>query len=910
MPEYLAPGVFVEERPASLRAIEGVSTSTAAFVSPAERGPVAGDPPPFVATNGFIVEADPAPVLVTSYAQFVRQFGNPLRLPVDTDAEDRGYLGHAARAFFDNGGRRLYISRVVDSTIATRNTLRLGQGIVLRLARRARSGDTSLVLNSLRGIDIGTPLTIRRRTDGSDALSVQATQATLTGTVAAPFAMSDGDTLTVAVTGAGPSPPETTNAIVATPAAATSGAGPFAINTVDTLEVRVGGPAAPVQTATFDTVTSMAATASEVALVLARDIAGVSVDLAGAMVVIRSDVVGSDGFVEVVGGTASVALGFGPTPAMGSGNVANLAAVTVPELLSLFAPPPAAFVLGTDGSSHLLLTSNVAGAGVSIVVSGATAALGLAGVLPVNGIGGSIAPAPTVTSYNTQAGTVTLSAPLPIDLDPSETYIEVTAVGTDGPKFHARSPGSWSSSVRVNVTPRDRAPVPIVTAAAIGATTVQVLSVTSFYVGAIIEIDHDGQSRSAHEVMDISGTTLTVDPPLGTPVGSIPATTAYARVLEIDVTVTDTSGAAPDEVYRGLSWNQRQTEAILLRHYATQINTRSRLVYVQPPGIGGLSGSEGVAFSDQPTTPSGFPTPLSDTAVDGIPQKGASGDAAIVGTDLGPGQRTGIQAFADVPEINIVAAPGRTSATVQLALIAHCEVMRYRFAVLDGEQDPGGSINNVQAHRNLYDTSYAAYYAPWVGQNIGGEVRYLPPSCFVPAIYARVDNQRGVWKAPANEVVQNASSLRTRYTTGEQEILNPQGVNLIRHFEPGGIRIWGARTLSSNPEVRYINVRRTLLFLEASIERGTQWVVFEPNTPETWSRVSASVRSFLRTQRRDGALFGRSEDDAFFVRCDESTMTADDVLNGRLICRIGVAIVRPAEFVIFRIEQLTGFAAS
>jgi hypothetical protein len=298
---------------------------------------------------------------------------------------------------------------------------------------------------------------------------------------------------------------------------------------------------------------------------------------------------------------------------------------------------------------------------------------------------------------------------------------------------------------------------------------------------------------------------------------------------------------------------------------------------------------------------------LSNAAPDGLPQFSPDGDPAFIGEDLGPGRRTGIQAFTEIPGINIVAAPGRTGATVQLALIAHCEQMRYRFALLDGEPDPR-SVNDVQSHRSLYDTSYAAYYAPWIGQNIDGRIRWLPPSGFIAGIYARVDNERGVWKAPANEAVRNAFRLRKPYSTGDQEVLNPQGVNLIRQFDIGGIRVWGARTLSSNAEVRYVNVRRTLLYLEASIERGTQWVVFEPNTPETWSRVTSSLRSFLRTQWREGALFGGSEGEAFFVRCDATTMTADDVLNGRLICQIGVAIVRPAEFVIFRIEQLTGLA--
>jgi phage tail sheath protein FI len=156
-------------------------------------------------------------------------------------------------------------------------------------------------------------------------------------------------------------------------------------------------------------------------------------------------------------------------------------------------------------------------------------------------------------------------------------------------------------------------------------------------------------------------------------------------------------------------------------------------------------------------------------------------------------------------------------------------------------------------------------------------------------------------------VIRGITGMRSYITTGEQDILNPRGVNAIRQFEGRGTRIWGARTLSSTPEYRYVNVRRFLIFMEASIYRGTQWVVFEPNAPETWSRVVDSVTAFLHTQWRSGALLGRKPEDAFYVRCDETTMTADDIQNGRLICDIGVAIVRPAEFVIFRIEQLTGF---
>ena len=165
------------------------------------------------------------------------------------------------------------------------------------------------------------------------------------------------------------------------------------------------------------------------------------------------------------------------------------------------------------------------------------------------------------------------------------------------------------------------------------------------------------------------------------------------------------------------------------------------------------------------------------------------------------------------------------------------------------------------------------------------------------------------YSGEANEVIRGITGMRFYITSGEQDVLNPRGVNAIRRFEGRGTRVWGGRTLSSDPEFRYLNVRRFLIFMEASLDRGTQWVVFEPNAPDTWSRVVDSVSAFLHTQWRSGALLGRKPEDAFYVRCDETTMPADDVQNGRLICDIGVAIVRPAEFVIFRIEQITGFGS-
>jgi uncharacterized protein len=182
----------------------------------------------------------------------------------------------------------------------------------------------------------------------------------------------------------------------------------------------------------------------------------------------------------------------------------------------------------------------------------------------------------------------------------------------------------------------------------------------------------------------------------------------------------------------------------------------------------------------------------------------------------------------------------------------------------------------------------------------------LPPGGYVAGIYARSDTERGVHKAPANEVVLGASDVEFQISKGEQDVLNPKGVNVIRSFPGRGIRVWGARTLSSNSLWKYINVRRLFIFIEASVEKGTQWVVFEPNDDRLWARVRATINQFLTGVWRSGALMGTTPEEAFFVKCDRSTMTQDDIDNGRLVCVIGIAPVKPAEFVVFRIAQWQG----
>lgn len=295
-------------------------------------------------------------------------------------------------------------------------------------------------------------------------------------------------------------------------------------------------------------------------------------------------------------------------------------------------------------------------------------------------------------------------------------------------------------------------------------------------------------------------------------------------------------------------------------------------------------------------------------------------DDTYIGQDNSdPANRTGLYTFNNVDDISIVACPGRTSATMQEALITHCEFLRYRFAVLDGPPPPNDSLTDVQTQRQQFDTKYAALYHPWLlipdpfATNLANIANYpIPPSGHVVGIYARTDIERGVHKAPANEVVSGILGLQRTLNKGEQDILNPYPVNInvIRDFRHNdrGLRVFGARVITSDPDWKYVNIRRLLIFIEDSIDRGLQWVVFEPNAEPLWARVTRVIKNFLTVVWRNGALEGTKPEEAFFVKCDRTTMTQTDIDNGRLICVIGVAPVKPAEFVIIRIGLFTAHA--
>jgi uncharacterized protein len=276
--------------------------------------------------------------------------------------------------------------------------------------------------------------------------------------------------------------------------------------------------------------------------------------------------------------------------------------------------------------------------------------------------------------------------------------------------------------------------------------------------------------------------------------------------------------------------------------------------------------------------------------------------------------KTGLKQFEDVEDISIVAAPGSTADyknyrndanAVYGLLIAHATLMRYRIAVLDSPPEMG--IADVRKVRAKMDSTYAAFYYPWITvlDPVTRRELNLPPSGFVSGIYARNDVNRAVYKAPANEVVNLAIGFEQLLNKAQQEVLNPEGINCFRFFEGRGFRLWGARTISSDPEWKYVNLRRYFAYLERSIDKGTQWAVFEPNGSALWANVRRTIQDFLLNEFQMGALLGEKPEQAYFVRCDRSTMTQNDLDNGRLVALVGVAALRPAEFVIFRIGQWT-----
>lgn len=482
-------------------------------------------------------------------------------------------------------------------------------------------------------------------------------------------------------------------------------------------------------------------------------------------------------------------------------------------------------------------------------------------------------------------------------------------------KIEAANAGEWGDKLRVQIAPSSKAKTQVLS---VSGPDLVLKNADGFNAGDVVEL-FDGKTKAYAVVKFVLDKTVTLDAPCTLNVADASVgTQKYIKTCEISVSAK--CGDAV-ESYEDLSLNPAAVNYICQRCAKSELISISVIPSAPVPKVEKESKESKDAKAEAPKieAPKASIIPFElaggNAAADSIVVALAGGsDGAVasvspadyMGVDNGPGKRSGLAAFAEIQDVSIMAIPGVTSPDVEAALIAHCENKKSCVAILDIPLDRK-KTGDVSEFRDMFDSSYAAMYHPWLQMfdPLANKSGYFPPSGAMAGIYARTDANVGVHKAPANEIVRGCTGLSCSYNEGEQDILNPKGVNLIRAFTGRGIRVWGARTISSNGLWKYVNVRRLFIFVEQSIKANTSWVVFEPNSEVLWARVRRTVEMFLATVWRDGALVGASPEEAFFVEIGSTTMTQDDIDNGRLICNIGIAPVKPAEFVIFRITQHT-----
>jgi uncharacterized protein len=364
--------------------------------------------------------------------------------------------------------------------------------------------------------------------------------------------------------------------------------------------------------------------------------------------------------------------------------------------------------------------------------------------------------------------------------------------------------------------------------------------------------------------------------------------------------VTVDAGPSGKEEYEGLTLKKGRT------NIATKVNAQSKLIKIEDTGA---------SLPEAQRAPAAGTYTLSTPSV--APEKVEAGDF-----EGDVARRKGMGGLAAVDEITMVCMPDIMTLAgegddvqvrdLQGKMIAHCELAGDRMAIIDAPPDLlPQEVLEWRMNTAGYDSKFAALYYPWleVMNPLTNQPMLVPPSGHVAGIWCRTDSTRGVHKAPANEVALGVNGLAFQVTHAEQGGLNKVGINCIRSFPGRGIRVWGARTLSSDPEWRYINVRRLFNYIAESIMEGTQWSVFEPNDERLWMQLRISASNFLLRTWREGALFGATPEQAFFVKCDAETNPPEVIEAGQVICEIGIAPVKPAEFVVFRLSQYTAGAA-
>ena len=800
MPEYLAPGVYVEETSFRSKSIEGVGTSTTGMVGPTRFGP-----------------RNETPELITSFGDFERIYGGLENLSFGPE-DGLNYLAHSVRAFFNEGGSRLYVSRVFQEAGAGNGGIASSAPFVLGatpdeqarfVARFPGSAGNGRI--TVRAVE--APATLRTMNSAPEGTMLRtgggaspATPARLEGGVP-PFSLPDNGQLLltvgavdVGITFGGQPAEATADVDLADPVPLD--------NTNNTLVVTSTGVQQTITLPAADT------PRADVVAAINTAIRGGYARLEGNRLVIGTDQRGTSASIIVA---ANATLGFNTdqtvtNTADASNNVGDLMRVTADEINSLLlAATINARAALSPATGRLVLTTTATGATASLAVR-------------TNG-----------TSVHAQLGLAAGAA----------------VTGSDGPalRYFVKSGSNWVDST-----------------------------------GA-------GPTLSGAEGLD--------DPPQG-----------GGDFLTLSVVP---EGAEESVVYEDLAFDRRHHRfagRVLAQNPTTR---REHLENRYALAIG--------ANVDAFELRDGLFSSATESPIDGFLERTISLTNGNDGAEPNQARyEAALGRLALLEDISIVAAPGSSvyadAQGIMGALISHASRPRaYRIAVLD--TPPQQVISQARTVRGRIDSTYAALYYPWViisnplarpgRESIPREIN-LPPSGFVCGVYARNDVQRGVHKAPANEVVRSALRFESDVNFAEQQVLNPLGVNCLRFFSGRGYRVWGARTASSDPEWKYVNVRRYFIYLEASIDRSTQWAVFESNGERLWANIRETITGFLYNEWISGALLGSSPQEAFFVRCDRSTMTQADLDNGRLICLIGVAALKPAEFVIFRIGQKTADA--
>ncbi len=909
MPEYLSPGVYIEETSFRAKTIEGVSTSTAGFVGPARFGPVSGQPE-----------------LVTSLADFQRIYGDLEDLTFTDQANPTvNYLAHGVRAFFEEGGRRLFVQRVfnaprlvgfdIDDGIpahhyATTDTLPATLGPELQAAA------TSALLHASGGPSALLPDAL-----AAAQIAIDAAQASFDATVAEGAGTDAQDDAQAALTAAQTAHASIGTAITDTAAVPDAGDVPAAVATaqgsIDTAVTDAQGALTAAQTAE----TSISAEVNS----MLDDLAVEVVDAATAVVEI----------VEAI-------------------QAEYLSVATLADALTILAD----LVGGTDindgevtALEANLQTTRADLASARANLEAAQAAFDADPTNPANvqalvAATNAFEIAEEAVDFAEQAWILATTA----------QQLEAIQPGAGEEPLHlvARFPGE-AGNMRVNFTMRAGSnvylarpdlPNPGLNRLRDGALVhLRTRPTAADPWNFVNDADLDGLMIANYDEASDLWTMNGVDD-TGVP-ESIALDGAFRSGLGSDQFEVRPVSVIVSVERPAAEANQFEGEETL-GEYSFVPTSRTSLLdtFTANPGnrFDALTIPMAIVMPSEITDPtaldiarilmaagglmhllSGNSVELRYTLDDGDdgampngPTYAGDPDFEDLTGDVLQMPLNGLLAFEGEEEISIVAAPGyaadrdtQDAQGIQNAVVNHCERMRYRVAVLETPEDQ--TVTEALDFRNLRSSTHSALYYPWVSvidprPSQAGRVINLPPSGFMAGIYARNDIEHAVFKAPANEVVRLAVDFEVRLNQAQQDVLNPNGVNCLRFFEGRGFLVWGARTISDDPEWKYISVRRYFAYLERSIDRSTQWAVFENNGPELWGKIRRSVEDFLYNEWVSGGLLGDKPEQAYFVRCDRSTMTQNDLDNGRLICLIGVAPVKPAEFVIFRIGQWTADA--